>query len=525
MPSLRVQPTTAITPVSSRWTSEVISYTLVGKRLNVEVVHPVPEGELKASTMLIAFVGGPGGLWKVDQAKGAIITCMSTRQKADEGLENESCPWEIVLERPDANPTIRHKTEGACTVTLLPPLLLHCRTTIFNVYRIDTVAQTFDADVYFELRLRAIATRDADKEWIEEVATAIGLTMQKIDCLNIITLDGERERWTMYSQRGSIPNRVDYCFKVRCRGSFSEQLELENFPFDQQQLHVIWSVNLPQHYVRLRPNDHYPSLFLHNNFQQANVFSVATDEHVIATVEQSDPAESSSGFVYDHCKTSIVLQRKPGYYVTNIIVPMGVLTYLGYISFAVDSPGVRLGTGDRLSISLTLLLTAVAYKFVVAGAIPQIPYMTTLDRYTTFSFVYLCAIALENAIFPAACAGDGCFESENTLLAILLAAFTVGNVSFAFTVHVNLRRRDALLRGCMEYHLLQLLVAQEHPTLSDAERTTVLAELCKEMKIKPLTSLDNVAFAGVTNPKKLILSAERKKQCRQQLDLLVAKIK
>eukprot|EP00660_Eupelagonema_oceanica_P019176 gene19176-biopygen43322 len=50
---------------------------------------------------------------------------------------------------------------------------------------------------------------------------------------------------------------------------------------------------------------------------------------------------------------------------------MGVITYLGVLSFAMEDGGERLGTGDRLSTTLTLVLTAVAYKIVAADNVPK----------------------------------------------------------------------------------------------------------------------------------------------------------
>ncbi|EQC26723.1 hypothetical protein SDRG_15452 [Saprolegnia diclina VS20] len=430
----------------------------------------------------------------------------------------------IVHTRVDGNPTLRPKShDDICSAFLLPPLLLHCRTTIFNVYRIDTVGQTFDADVYFELRLRAIATPAVDEAWVTEVASAIGLSEKTIDCLNVVSQDGSREMWCSYSIRSMIPGHADYCFKLRLRGSFSEQLELQSFPFDTQQLHVIWTVNLPGTYVRLRANEHFPSLFLRNNFQLGNVFDVVSAEHVIALVDQSDAVESSSGHIYDHCSTSIVLQRKPGYYITNILLPMGLLTYLGFLSFAIESPNTRLATPDRLSISLTLLLTAVAYKFVVAGAIPQIPYMTTLDMHTTLSFVFLTTTAVENALFPSICASDGCFDIETIVLCVLAALITVGYLYISFGAHYDLRARAAEHKALIDYHLLQILIAQTYPTQPDVVRAKLLAEVCAATKT-PVTTTVGDGKRTVLIKKSAGLCNEFKERCLCELATCVTRL-
>ena len=81
---------------------------------------------------------------------------------------------------------------------------------------------------------------------------------------------------------------------------------------------------------------------------------------------------------------------------------MMVVTYLAAVSAgAVDSDGARMSTADRLSVTLTLMLTAVAYKFIVASALPQVSYLTSLDTYVLVCFLFLFLISVENVAWPA----------------------------------------------------------------------------------------------------------------------------
>ena len=60
-----------------------------------------------------------------------------------------------------------------------------------------------------------------------------------------------------------------------------------------------------------------------------------------------------------------------------------------------------IGTNDlgaRSQVSLTLLLTAVAYKFVIQETLPKVSYATMLDLYINFCFAFLFCINLANGI-------------------------------------------------------------------------------------------------------------------------------
>jgi hypothetical protein len=74
--------------------------------------------------------------------------------------------------------------------------------------------------------------------------------------------------------------------------------------------------------------------------------------------------------------------------------------YAGPLSNAIEADGSAMGTGDRLSVTLTLLLTAVAYKFIVASSLPQVSYLTKLDIHVLLCFGFLVLIACENVVHP-----------------------------------------------------------------------------------------------------------------------------
>jgi hypothetical protein len=53
---------------------------------------------------------------------------------------------------------------------------------------------------------------------------------------------------------------------------------------------------------------------------------------------------------------------------------------------------------NRMSITMTLLLTIVAFKFVVGTYVPPTPYLTLLDKYVISAFLLMGAVILENFI-------------------------------------------------------------------------------------------------------------------------------
>ncbi|CAK9008561.1 unnamed protein product [Durusdinium trenchii] len=86
-------------------------------------------------------------------------------------------------------------------------------------------------------------------------------------------------------------------------------------------------------------------------------------------------------------------ERRAAYYIWNIALPNFLLSMLVFTSFAIPKEDLA----DRLSVTLTLVLTSVAFKYMVAQELPRISYLTLLDTYILVSFAFLALVGGQNA--------------------------------------------------------------------------------------------------------------------------------
>ena len=144
---------------------------------------------------------------------------------------------------------------------------------------------------------------------------------------------------------------------------------------------------------------------------------------------------------------------------TNVVLPIGLLAFLTALTIGVrEADGSRLGTADRLGLTFTLMLTAVAYKFVVATSIPDVSYQTDLDMYVLLCFLWMLFAALENALYPEFGYDRSSGEpveriDEYVLMAAYLASFLLVNLVYWLCMLLKMRSRDAAMRH--EYELEQ----------------------------------------------------------------------
>eukprot|EP00808_Paulinella_micropora_P026646 g70942.t1 len=64
------------------------------------------------------------------------------------------------------------------------------------------------------------------------------------------------------------------------------------------------------------------------------------------------------------------MQRESSYYLTNIMLPLYIIVLFGGGAFLVE------GLESRFNITITVLLTIVAFKFAVVGNLPPTTYLT-----------------------------------------------------------------------------------------------------------------------------------------------------
>ena len=75
---------------------------------------------------------------------------------------------------------------------------------------------------------------------------------------------------------------------------------------------------------------------------------------------------------------------------------------LSFLVFGVTNDCNELDTSIRSTITLTLLLSAVAFKVSVATSLPQVPYFTILDSFMWLLISFISLLAIENIAWPAA---------------------------------------------------------------------------------------------------------------------------
>ncbi|CAE8680844.1 unnamed protein product [Polarella glacialis] len=225
-------------------------------------------------------------------------------------------------------------------------------------------------------------------------------------------------------------------------GTFFQDFSLQRFPYDSHILSIHLRSVLAGKSMELVPVREWVNL---------------KHEPQLVDFDIYDPPCASLSYEEEHeCGRhrviiSIAIQRKAFAHEINIIGILFLLNMISFTSFLMES------LADQMSVSLTLLLTAVAFKFVIADKLPPVSYLTTMDVYLLSVFCFLGLVILANvtaSMLPG---------RQHAIVGFVLALWTTFHV--IFTLRVQYLRRP-LMHAYFDGQVLNL--TRVH---SDAERT------------------------------------------------------
>jgi len=90
----------------------------------------------------------------------------------------------------------------------------------------------------------------------------------------------------------------------------------------------------------------------------------------------TEPSFSRSATAYPRSHFYIAVRRRIVHAINIIMFPLFLITLLSHASLELDVDDL----GNRFSVSLTMMLAAVTFKFVIVQELPNVNYMTLLDK-------------------------------------------------------------------------------------------------------------------------------------------------
>jgi len=262
---------------------------------------------------------------------------------------------------------------------------VYIRTVFMKVGQIDTVKEEYEADIFIAARWRE---PELDRKQIPEGGVNWDeMWNPELVVQNLIDSKLEKVwRTVEHTQTGE----AFVVEKRRVKGNFSESMELQSFPFDTQCLSIV--VTSEDEDLEFHEDTLKPSRINHANFvdqQEWRAHDVVEYLH-----QDGDPNFAATQPEQSAVTFRIYASRMSGFFVFNILAVMALITSLFLCVWSVE----RTDVNTRLMLTVTLVLTSVAFKFVSNQSMPKISYTTLLDKYIMSCMALMHVTAVYHAL-------------------------------------------------------------------------------------------------------------------------------
>jgi hypothetical protein len=255
---------------------------------------------------------------------------------------------------------------------------------ILDVDKIDSTEQNFTLNFYSAYRWKdprlahggpGTVVRDIAEIWNPRLTF---ITSQK--------------HWTVTRDEVEISPEGVVTYRMHFFGSFSQPLDLHNFPHDRHEFRV------PVVAAGYRPSE---VIFM----QYPGIDSFIAEELSVADWKinnmQGTPHELTlsddlklTGFVF-----SFEGKRLIHHYLIKTLIPLSLIVMMSWIVFWVGSDLAA----TRLSVAVTTVLTLIAYHIAMSGQMPKIPYLTDMDKFLFTSTLLVFTALIQVVITSSLC--------------------------------------------------------------------------------------------------------------------------
>ena len=263
---------------------------------------------------------------------------------------------------------------------------------ITQLDRINLLEQTFVASIFFQFRIHGgandkdLALKDEKgRPSFEPVLNTQSETFRPPAGWYLEQFDINNSSDFRVLTKRVLFQDDDIILKWHVTGSFHENFELESFPFDVQALQICLTINcrtsgMTPVQIAISPNAcaNVVKRGFHAHAAYDGIHKAEpTDKESFADIRLESYAFGCGERIFPSLRVITLVKRKPWYYILNIMIPASSITAISFLQWAID----RGNPSDRLSVTVSMVLTMAAYKVAVTAMVPAISYLTLLDRY------------------------------------------------------------------------------------------------------------------------------------------------
>ena len=244
------------------------------------------------------------------------------------------------------------------------PEQITLRLGLLDIAEIDDREQVFTTDIFIEA------------QWLDP-RLAVGLDAPELRTMALdqiwhprLTVVNSRGLDILLPQVATVDRQGRVIVRQRLAGSLAVELDLRDFPFDQQRLPIEFaSYQYSQDEIVFSEDSKFVARFDELSGNGWSFEAIAAEPFVYRL---DDGGRGASGFVF-----AVMAEREWAYFALTIALPMTVIIFLAWMVhwLPVDVIPARIGTASATVFSL------IAFGVSFRLTLPKIAYLTDADRF------------------------------------------------------------------------------------------------------------------------------------------------
>ena len=233
---------------------------------------------------------------------------------------------------------------------------------VLDVDAINSADQSFTLNFFAQFRWQ-------DPQLAHDGDSIIRRQLTEIPAPRFLLLNQQRS-WSSLLNVVDITPQGEAVYRMRLWGDFSQIMRLREFPFDSHVFEVpVIALAQTTNVVELLPDPNLPS-FMADQLSVADwTIDSWTAEPREIEISREDPTR---GFVF-----AFEAKRISSHYLIKFIIPLFLIVAMSWVVFWIDPAD----SSSQLSVSVTSVLTLIAYHIALTGKLPDISYLTRMDLF------------------------------------------------------------------------------------------------------------------------------------------------
>jgi len=172
-------------------------------------------------------------------------------------------------------------------------------------------------------------------------------------------------------------------YRQRFVGSFSQKLDLRDFPFDEHtfRFHIVLT-DMESQEIEFVPEPRLVERGLAGAAGISEDISLP-DWRIVSWQARPLPYVVIEGLDVPGYAFEFRAVRETSYWIWKVLLPLALIVAMSWTVFWLDPANA----GTQIGVATTVMLTLIAYRFAIESRVPPVPYLTRLDLFLTGSTV------------------------------------------------------------------------------------------------------------------------------------------